>query len=177
MRNSTIRLKKKVCIRCGKDCYWFSRKRCADCARIEDTLARMEEESEEEIKKEGLSDLIKQADEVFSRWLRKSQADKDGMVVCYTCDARLRYQDAQCGHYVKRGALFLRWDTRNTRIQDAHCNVTLGGNYKEYTKRLEEERPGITTILYEEGNLVYKPTREEIKGIINEYSQKLKLLK
>lgn len=174
--NSTIRVKKKVCVRCGKDCYWFSRKRCADCARIEDSMARMEADSEEEIKREGLSDLIKVADEVFSKWLRRSQADKDGTVSCYTCDLNMRWQNAQCGHYVRRGNLFLRWDTRNTRIQGECCNIHKGGNYPEYTKRLEEERPGITTILYEEGNLVYKPTKDEIRGIINEYNLKLKLL-
>jgi hypothetical protein len=176
MRNSTIRLKKKVCIRCGKECYWFSHKRCIDCARIEDSLARMEEESERVIEEEGLSDLIKMADDAFSKWLRLSNADKDGLVICYTCDLGMRWQDSQCGHYVKRGNLFLRWDTRNTRVQGECCNKYKGGNYPEYTKRLEEEHPGITTILYEEGNLVYKPTREEIRNIYTEYSRKLKLL-
>lgn len=175
--NSTIRSKKKVCTRCGKDCYWFSKKRCVDCARIEDSLARMEADTEHEIQREGLSDLIKVADEVFSKWLRQSQADKDGTVSCYTCDLNMRWQNAQCGHYVRRGNLFLRWDTRNTRIQGECCNIHKDGNYPEYTKRLEEERPGITTILYEESHLVYKPSREEIRGIINEYSLKLKQLK
>lgn len=176
-RNSTIKVKKKTCVRCGKDCFWFSKKRCADCARIEDSVARMEADTENEIQREGLSDLIKVADDVFSKWLRQSQADKEGYVTCFTCDTRLRHQDVQCGHFISRGALFLRWDTRNTRIQDIDCNVYKSGNIPEFTKRLEEERPGITTILYEESHLVYKPSREEIRAIINEYSLKLKQLK
>lgn len=174
--NSTIRSKKKTCIRCGKDCYWFSRKRCADCARIEDSMARMAKETEQEIDKEGLSDLIGQADEVYSKWLRMSFADKDGIVSCFTCDLNMRWQNSQCGHYVKRGNLFLRWDARNTRVQCEGCNIHKGGNYIQFTKRLEEEKPGVTSILYEEGNLVYKPTREEIKNIIIEYAHKLKIL-
>lgn len=174
--NSTIRQKKKICIRCGNDCYWFSKKRCKQCATIEDSLARMEEETNEEIEKEGLKELIKIADDVFSKWLRQSSADKDGFVTCYTCDSVLRHQDAQCGHYVKRGNLFLRFDPRNCRVQDEACNKYKDGNYAEYTKRLEMEHPGITSILMEEATIVYKPTRDEIRGIINEYSRKLKAL-
>lgn len=176
MRNSTIRVKKKICVRCGKEDYWFSRKRCRSCATIEDSLARMEEESNEEIKKEGLSELIKVADDIFSKWVRLSNADKDGLVTCYTCDAVLRWQDSQCGHYVKRGNLFLRFDPRNCRVQDRQCNEYKDGNYAEYTKRLEAEHPGITDILQEEAALVYKPTRHEIQGIITEYNNKVKQL-
>jgi NinG protein len=176
MRNSTIRLKKKKCVRCGGECYWFSRKRCKQCATIEDSLARMEEEVNEDIKKDGLSELIKIADDIFSKWLRLSSADKNGVVSCYTCDSSYRWQDAQCGHYMKRGNLFLRYDPRNCRVQGKCCNEYEDGNYSEYTKRLESEYPGITSILMEEAALVYKPTRDEIRGIINEYSQKFKQL-
>lgn len=174
--NSTIRLKKKICVRCGNECYWFSKKRCKQCATIEDSLARMEEESNEEIEREGLSDLIKVADDWFSKWIRLSNANKDGLVTCYTCDTILRWQDAQCGHYVKRGNLFLRFDPRNCRVQDKACNEYKDGNYAEYTKRLESEHPGITTILMEEAALVYKPHRHEIQAIITEYTNKVKQL-
>lgn len=174
--NSTIRSKKKTCIRCGKLDYWFSQKRCKQCATIENTLARMEEEANEEIEKDNLSELIKVADDVFSKWLRLSGADDNGLVHCYTCDEEMRWQDAHAGHYIKRGNLFLRFDTRNLKIQGPCCNIYKHGNYPEFTKRLEEERPGITTILTEEAALVYKPTREEIRAIINEYSHKLKQL-
>lgn len=177
MRNSTIRIKKKICTRCGNECYWFSKKRCKQCATIEDTLARMEEDTNAKLEKEGLSFLIKEADAVYSQWLRKSQADANGMVCCFTCNAVLRWQDAQCGHYIKRGNLFLRFDQRNTKIQDKSCNEYKAGNYLEYTKRLESESPGLVDILTEEAALVYKPTRDEIRSIINEYTKRLKQLK
>jgi hypothetical protein len=175
--NSTIVVKKKTCRRCGEPSYIFSKGRCKQCATIEDTLARMEDETEREMKQEGLWDLIKTADDVYSKWLRLSSSDRDGNVSCYTCGAVLRWQSAHCGHFIKRGNLFLRFDTRNTRVQDEACNVWKDGNIAEYTKRLESEHPGITSILYEEAALVYKPTREEIRSIINEYTNKLKLLK
>lgn len=175
--NSTIKIKEKICIRCGKPCFWFSKKRCATCSKIEDTFARMEQESQQELEKDGLQDLIKEADDIYSKWLRLSNADKNGTVSCYTCDLNMRWQVAHCGHYIKRGNLFLRFDPRNTKVQGECCNIHKGGNYLEYSKRLEAEHPGITEILYQEGVLVYKPTRDEIRGIINEYTQKFKLLK
>lgn len=175
--NSTIKLKKKICSRCGKECFWFSNKRCKDCARIEDVMNEQEEETEQVIKEEGLQDLIKEADTIFSRWLRLSSADSDGNVSCYTCDVIKHWTLQQNGHYVKRGNLFLRYDPRNSRVQCEGCNVYKDGNYAEYTKRLEVERPGIVEYLLEESRIVYKPTREEIKGIIREYTIKLKQLK
>src|SRR5687767_8681333 len=175
--NSTIIRKKKPCKRCGVPSYIFSKGRCKQCSTIEDTAARMEEYAEQEAKEDGLTELIKQADEVFSKWLRKSQANKSGMVLCYTCDSVMRYQAAQAGHYIKRGNLFLRWDPRNLRVQGECCNIFKDGNYPEFTKRLEAERPGITQILYEESLVVYKPTRDEVRAIINEYTHKLKQLK
>lgn len=171
--NSTIRIKKKNCSRCGKSEYIFSKGRCKQCSTIEDTLAREEAELEQD---ESLSELIKQADDIYSKWLRLSNADKNGTVSCYTCDLNMRWQSSQCGHYIKRGNLFLRFDPRNTKVQGECCNIHKRGNYPEFAKRLEVENPGITEILYTEGQLVYKPSREEIRAIINEYSAKFKLL-
>ncbi len=136
----------------------------------------MEEEADYSLAKEGLSDLIKEADAIYSKWLRKSQADNFGIVSCYTCDKRMRWEDSQCGHYIKRGNLFLRFDPRNTKIQGECCNIFLHGNYAEFTKRLEFEHPGLPEYLTEEALLVHKPTRDEIKSIILDYTHKLKML-
>jgi hypothetical protein len=125
---------------------------------------------------DDMQDLISDADIVYSRWLRMSAADKDGTVSCFTCGLNMRWQLSQCGHYVKRGNLFLRWDTRNTRIQCEGCNIHKGGNYSKFTANLEAQHSGITQILIDEGRLVYKPTREEIRAIISEYTQKLKTI-
>lgn len=168
--NSTIINKKKKCIRCGKMDFWFSKKRCKACSTYEDTMARMEAHTNDMIEGDGLPELIKEADEIVSKWLRLSNADKEGIVVCYTCNKRYRWQDAHCGHYIKRGNLFLRYDHRNIRVQGECCNIYLDGNYSAYTERLEAEFPGLPEILMEESITVYKPSREEIKGIITEHT-------
>jgi hypothetical protein len=167
--NSTIRIKEKKCKRCGKSKFIFSRGRCKECSTYEDTMARMQAESEDMIQEEGLPELIREADDIVSKWLRLSSADKDGLVYCYTCDKRYRWQDAHCGHYIKRGNLFLRYDHRNLRVQGECCNIFLDGNYGVFTDRLESEQPGLPEILMEESTTIYKPSREEIKGIIHEH--------
>lgn len=174
--NSTIIQKKKICVRCGKPCYWFSKKRCQDCSRIEGSLDRMETQTNREVEELGLSALIQEADEIYSKWLRMSAADPNGTVICYTCDQPFPWQNSQCGHYIKRGNLFLRWDTRNTRVQCQQCNIYKGGNYIEFTRRLENQNAGITDILMEEATTVYKPSRHEIKNLISEYSNKLRII-
>lgn len=175
--NSTIRIKNKICNRCGLPKPIFSKGRCVNCARIEDALERMDDETETFIKQDGLKEFVQKADDIFSRWLRMSGADEDGIASCYTCDVMDHWSKLQCGHYIKRGSLFLRFDPRNCRIQCITCNVFLDGNYPEYTKRLEAERPGIVEYLLEESRLVQKISAEDVRGVINEYTQKLKHIK
>jgi len=178
MYNSTIRQKVGYCELCpqtkGKQA--LTKKLCGMHYWQQVKMKSVNKFAEKEVQEDDLQDLIKDADAVYSKWLRMSSADKSGTVSCYTCDLNMRWQASQCGHYVKRGNLFLRWDPRNTRVQGECCNIHKSGNYLEFTKRLELEQPGITSILMEEGHLVYKPTREEIRGIISDYTQKIKLL-
>lgn len=176
--NSTIEKKQKICIRCGKKCIWFSRKRCQACAKIEDTYARMEKSNDSEISEDGLQELIRQADEVFSQYVRLAAADKEGFISCYICGVRVHWKEAENMHYIKRGAsLFLRFDLRNNKAGCHTCNCTKGGNYIEYANKLESDHPGITDILFEESTLYIKLTREEIRAVIAEYTGKVRELK
>lgn len=172
--NSTIILKKRPCISCGADSYIFSKGRCQDCARIEDSMKRIDQSKGD--KGEDLSGLIHDADTLFSIYVRRKDANKQGEVACYTCGTVKRYQELQCGHYMKRGNLFLRWDLRNARVQCYYCNVTKGGNAREFSLHLEREYPGITEILLEESRLVYKPSRDEMRNLVSELTQKIKRL-
>lgn len=173
--NSTIRVKKKKCSRCGKDEFIFSRGRCRSCATIEDTLAREEEDGEQEA---GLPELIEELDRLVSRYVRLKNADKDGLIQCYTCPAKKPIGEMQAGHYVPRGNMLLRFDIeRNIRPQCKDCNEYKRGNLAIYGQKLELELPGVTELLYNESLLVYKYTRDELRQMINDYTRKIKLLK
>ena len=132
---------------------------------------------EKEVEAEGFSDLTKDADALFSKYVRMNAADKKGFAACYTCDTEKRWQEQQCGHYISRANLYLRWDLRNARVQCELCNCHKHGNMLTFGKRLELEFPNITEILYEESKLVYKPTREEVRQIISEYTIKIENIK
>lgn len=175
--NSTIGKKLKPCKSCGKPCYWFSKQRCSDCARVEDTMKRMEEESERVIEEEDLSGLIADADAVFSQYIRLKYANERGMVKCYTCGDLRHWTMQQNGHYVKRANLYTRWMEANCRPQCAKCNEGLYGNMAIFREKLDKEDSGITEIMVDSLKLVYKPTREEIRQVIAEYTPKVKALK
>ncbi len=176
--NSTISKKQKICTSCGRPCYWFSKKRCQDCARIEDTQKKMEKENEKMIVEEDLSGLIEDADRIISQYVRLKYADASGLVDCFTCGQKKHWTLQQAGHYIKRSNLYLRWDEgRNLRVQCVDCNEKKHGNMIEYSKRLEAQCKGVTDLLRDEARLVHKPTRDEIRAIISEYTPKVKELK
>jgi hypothetical protein len=135
----------------------------------------MEQESETE---DSFPELRDELDDLVSCFLRLSNADKDGLVQCYTCLTKLPVAQMQAGHYIPRACMLLRYDLdRNLRCQCKDCNEYKRGNLAIYGQKLEFEMPGITEVLYQESLLVYKYTRQELKAMINEYAAKLKSLK
>lgn len=147
--------------------YWLGRR-----------LASAEKFASKVVVEDDLEDLLQDADAVFSRYIRMHDADKDGILLCFICQKAVRWQEAQLMHYIKRRAsLFLRHDPRNCKSGCDECNCKKGGNYIQYAQRLEEQSPGITDILYTEGNLPYHPSRDEIRSIISEYTNRIKQLK
>lgn len=176
--NSTIGIKQRPCKSCGRPSVIFSKGRCQNCSRIEDTQKKMSAETDRLIQEEDLGIIIDDLDAIFSQFVRLSAAGKNGILNCYICDKPVHWKEAHNMHYVKRGAsLYLRFDPRNNKAGCEGCNKWKDGNYIEYAKKLESETPGITDILYEEGNLVYHPTKSELKQLISEYSTKVKNLK
>jgi len=175
--NSTIRIKTKPCIRCGKDSRIFSKGRCEPCARIENTMALDEKEVNRVIQEEDLSGLIEDADTIFSRFIRLKYANERGMVKCYTCPTVVHWTMIQNGHYISRSHLYLRWDERNCRPQCRNCNEAKYGEHAKFMAELEKESPGLPEYLYDDMKIVHKTSREEIREIIATYTPKVKELK
>lgn len=147
-------------------------------ATQQDTMKRMADYNDHLIAESNLQDLVDEADKWFSLYVRMSGAGNDGILNCFICDKPVHYTEAENMHYIKRGvSLFLRFDLRNNKAGCNECNCQKGGNYVEYAKKLDHVSPGITDILYEEGNLVVKMSRSELQAIIDEYSTKVKQLK
>jgi NinG protein len=132
---------------------------------------------EREIKEEGLQDLITDLDVLVSKWVRYSAVGPDNLVQCYTCPSKLPPAEMDAGHYISRASMFLRWDvTRNLRPQCQPCNRSKYGKAAVFGKKLEFEMPGVTEILLEESRIIVKWSREELRGMIADFTQKLKTL-
>ena len=175
MRNSTIIVKKKRCINCGKIDYHFSKKMCKQCATIHSTQRRMDAHEEEDF--ESFKNLTEDLDHVFSQYIRCKYADKEGMVECFTSGKKYHWTKIQNGHFIPRANLGTRWLEQNCRPQSENDNVFLFGNLDVYAKKLDQERSGTVEYLQELARQVAKPTKDELKSLIIEYRAKLDLVK
>ncbi len=161
---------------------------CLSCARTADVKKQSEKQRTKLAvrglvtyqKVEGVIDsqqeLIIDLDRVVSRYVRLATMDKEHKCQCFTCSTRKRWQDMQLGHFISRSHLGLRWESSNNKCQCPHCNVTLRGNLEVYAINLEAEQKGITEWLYEQSKQVYSPTRDELKQLLFDFQQKLKLV-
>lgn len=172
--NSTIGIKLKNCRNCGFPKQIFSRGRCQDCARIEDTHTKIAASSQDD---DLLPELIERLDTLVSKWVRYSPVGHDGLVECFTSRKKYKPEDLDAGHYISRNCMYLRFDLRNIKPQSRGDNRYKHGLAAEFGKRLDEENPGITEILLEESRIIHKWSREELKQMILEFEQKLKKLK
>lgn len=166
--------KKKICVSCGALDYYFSRKMCKRCAMINKVERK---EPKKIIEKTSTSNLVEDLDSVFSQYIRCKYADSNGMVECYTSGKLMKWQDAQCGHFISRKHYATRWLPQNCRPQSEYDNCFLSGNIHVYREKLEEENPGILEYLEEQSRIIYKPSIDELKEMIHEYRYKLSLIK
>ncbi len=119
------------------------------------------------VKKPSITSLKSKADKVFSIYIR-TKYSKDGFGACYTCGKILEFKKTQCGHFVSRVYLATRYDERNCRIQCAGCNIWGHGKPVEFAAKLEEEMPGIVSILYEQAKILQP--NFDYQNIINRYA-------
>lgn len=82
-------------------------------------------------KEKTISQLKKKADKVFSDFIRQ----RDGGV-CITCGKKDEWKNMQCGHYIPRDCLELRYSPKNCNTQCVGCNVFRKGNYHIYSLKL-----------------------------------------
>ena len=85
------------------------------------------------------SQLIKKLDQIFSVYVRLLVADKEWMVTCPLCWARVHWKQAQNMHFITRSVYKYRRDEKNCHAGCMRCNVILHGNYIVYTRRMQRK--------------------------------------
>jgi hypothetical protein len=82
--------------------------------------------------------LMRKADEAFSLFIRtRDSQDYEGRAFkCISCGRVLSIEQADCGHYVNRSHMSLRFSESNCHSQCRFCNRFQEGNIQDYRKGL-----------------------------------------
>ena len=120
------------------------------------------------------SDWLNLFQKVFNTYIRMRDKGKP----CISCDRPL-VGKFDAGHFYSVKPYYgLRFHEDNVHGQDVFCNQHLHGNLQEYAIRLPK-RIGIERFnwLKENRHITVKYTIPELKDLIKEYKEKIKLLK
>jgi hypothetical protein len=157
----------------------FNRKYCVkdECNNLyfEDlkTQALKRWNKEKKVKKQELQtiqELIKVAQVVFNKWIRK----RDAGLNCISCQKPAKKENA--GHYYNANNHWnVRFNEENCHLQCEFCNTHLHANLINYQIEIQKKIGADRLILlHEEAHKTKKFTREELHEIIKKYKLKLK---
>lgn len=117
--------------------------------------------------------LKRKLDEVFSKFIRARDTE-DGYGFCISCQKPTLYEKGDCGHYIGRGCLALRWSETNCAFQCRACNRFDEGNKVGFKKGLIKRYTENTPVLLEiQKNANKKYSTFELQSIIKFYEDKL----
>ena len=75
--------------------------------------------------------LVEEADRLFSLYIRQRYAI-NGIAMCVTCARRDHWKNMDCGHYIGRRHIGVRFDDMNAHAQCRMCNRLHSGNMTRY---------------------------------------------
>lgn len=121
--------------------------------------------------KQPLPRLKKKLWKLFSEYIRKRDADEQGMVKCFTCTRVSHWKEMQAGHFVAQSlGLWTVFVENNVHAQCAPCNLYKRGNPSVYAlelvKRYGPDILGELQLLRKEN---YKINRAEYEELIKKY--------
>lgn len=124
------------------------------------------------------SKLVKQADKVFSEYIRRRGSDPKGYAKCFTCGKVDHWKKLQCGHFQSRKHYNTRWNETNCQIQCAGCNIFRSGEQYKFGRNLDISfGQGTADVLYHQSKKTVKYSNYDLVELINHYKQKLAQLK
>lgn len=115
---------------------------------------------------------MKTADKWFSLFIRLRDS-KDGIIRCCSCNKAVHWRDSDCGHFINRGNLSLRFSEENCHAQCRACNRFDEGNITGYY-RFMQSKYGEETIskMMLAKHQTIKLGKFELKIIAEEYKRK-----
>ena len=131
-------------------------------------------------RKASRSTLMRNADEAFSIFIRTrdSQSFEGRFFRCISCGRILPIEQADCGHYVNRSHMSLRFSEANCHAQCRHCNRFQEGNIQDYRKGLIKKIGEPKVLLLEaQKNITNKITNFELELLAKHYKEEIKKFK
>jgi len=171
------------CVKVGKSL--FCRDKCHRQNKIKEQLTKSNERNKVRSlltyqKQEGVVDNIGELkadlDRVSSRYIRLRDMEADGKITCYCCEKRVAWQKSHCMHFIDRVHMATRYLIANLHSGCFECNVEKRGNLKAYAEHLENDTPGIVEFLQEQSRTITNVTQSELKELLYDFHQKLKLV-
>lgn len=128
-------------------------------------------------KKPTRTKLVKKLDAVFSQYIRRRYADKNGLAQCVTCGKKDHWKKLQAGHFISRKHYSTRWDETNVQVQCAGCNVFRYGEAYLFSLWLDTNiGEGTSMSLLEQSKRIAKISSYELSQLIIKYENILKEL-
>ena len=119
-------------------------------------------------------------DRVFSMYIRLRDSKEFGFKYfrCISCGRVLPFEQADCGHYISRTNMALRFSEDNCSAQCRSCNRFKDGNILDYrqglTRKIGEQR---VTLLESRKHETKKWSNWELEQLIEYYSKETERLK
>jgi hypothetical protein len=121
---------------------------------------------------------IAKLDKVFSEYIRLRDSDENGYCHCISCGKIAHWKDMDCGHFINRKHMSLRFNDVNCNAQCRLDNRFDEGNLEGYRRGLIiKHGPDIIDRLYAMKNVQMKFSQIEIDLLTKEYAKKVTELK
>lgn len=118
--------------------------------------------------------LVRKLDTVFSKFIRLRDS-KQGAFQCVSCRKYKPYSQADCGHFVNRRFMALRWAEKNCHAQCRSCNRFSEGAGSEYTLfMIDTYGREYVDYLNSYKNEVVKYSDFELEQLIKDYTKRVK---
>ena len=131
-------------------------------------------------RKASRSTLMRKADDAFSLYIRTrdSQEYEGRAFRCISCGRVLSIDQCDCGHYVNRSHMSLRFSELNCNAQCRHCNRFQEGNIQDYRKGLIQ-KIGLQKVelLEAQKNITNKISNFELEILAKHYKAETKKFK
>lgn len=123
---------------------------------------------------------MRKADDAFSLFIRTrdSQEYEGKAFKCISCGRSLPIDQADCGHYVNRQHMSLRFSELNCHAQCRKCNRFMEGNLQDYRRGLIEKIGEAKVLLLEATkHITNKISNFELELLAKHYKAETKKFK